>query len=243
MADTEGSRLVLLRHGESEWNARNLFTGWVNAPLTTAGERAAVRAGRLLAREGLWPDVVHTSVLRRAIHTADLALAACDRDWIPVQRSWRLNANHYGALQGRGKAEVAAEAGSVQVMLWRRSCTAAPPVAPVSHPFSQFDDPRYAGLPPEARPRGESLDEVTARLLPYWFDEIVPGLRAGQCVLVVSHGNTLRALVRHLDRLTDREVAELEIPTATPLVYRVDADLRPLRRGGQDLGPLLTTFR
>jgi 2,3-bisphosphoglycerate-dependent phosphoglycerate mutase len=239
MQHTESSQLVLLRHGESEWNARNLFTGWVNAPLTEAGEQAATRAGWLLAQEGLWPDVVHTSVLRRAIRTADLALAACDRDWVPARRSWRLNANHYGALQGRDKAEVAAEAGSVQVMLWRRSCTAAPPMAPVSHPYSQFDDPRYADLPPEARPRGESLDEVTARLLPYWYDEIVPGLRAGQCVLVVSHGNTLRALVRHLDRLADREVAELEIPTATPLVYRVDEDLRPACRGGQYLGPVI----
>jgi 2,3-bisphosphoglycerate-dependent phosphoglycerate mutase len=243
MQHTESSHLVLLRHGESEWNARNLFTGWVNAPLTEAGEQAATRAGRLLAQEGLWPDVVHTSVLRRTIRTADLALAACDRDWVPARRSWRLNANHYGALQGRDKAEVAAEAGTVQVMLWRRSCAAAPPMAPVSHPYSQFDDPRYAGLPPEARPRGESLDEVTARLLPYWYDEIVPGLRAGQCVLVVSHGNTLRALVRHLDRLADREVAELEIPTATPLVYRVDADLRPSRRGGRYLGPVIAAPR
>ena len=187
--------------------------------------------------------MVHTSVLRRTIRTADLALAACDRDWVPARRSWRLNANHYGALQGRNKAEVAAEAGSVQVMLWRRSCAAAPPMAPVSHPYSQFDDPRYAGLPPEARPRGESLNEVTARLLPYWYDEIVPGLRAGQCVLVVSHGNTLRALVRHLDRLADREVAELEIPTAIPLVYRVDADLRPARRGGQYLGQVVAAPR
>jgi 2,3-bisphosphoglycerate-dependent phosphoglycerate mutase len=243
MTDTIDGRLVLLRHGQSEWNARNLFTGWVNAPLTTAGEQAAIQAGQLLAQEGLWPDVVHTSVLRRTIRTADLALTACDRDWIPVQRSWRLNANHYGALQGRDKADVAAEAGDVQVMLWRRSCAVAPPAAPAGHPYSQFDDPRYAGLPPEARPHGESLDDVRARLLPYWYDEIVPGLHAGWCVLIVSHGNTLRALVRHLDRLADREVAELEIPTATPLVYRLDADLRPLRRGGQDLGPLLTTFR
>jgi len=242
MTDTGDGRLVLLRHGQSEWNAESVYR---------LGKRPADhrwRAGRdpgraAAGQEGLWPDVVHTSVLRRTIHTADLALAACDRDWIPVRRSWRLNANHYGALQGRDKAEVAAEAGDVQVMLWRRSSAVAPPAAPAGHPYSQFDDPRYAGLPPEARPHGESLDDVMARLLPYWYDEIVPGLRAGWCVLVVSHGNTLRALVRHLDRLAEREVAELEILTATPLVYRLDADLRPLRRGGQDLGPLLTTFR
>jgi 2,3-bisphosphoglycerate-dependent phosphoglycerate mutase len=219
--------LVLLRHGESEWNAQNLFTGWVNVPLSAAGEREAIEAGRLLAKHGLRPGVAHTSVQRRAIRTAELALAECDRDWVPVRRSWRLNSNHYGALQGRNKAEVRAEAGAQQLARWRRSYDTAPPPLPDDAEHSQFADPRYAAIPPAERPRTESLKDVTARLLPYWYDAIVPDLRAGQCVLVVSHGNTLRALVKHLERIPDPDIAGLDIPTGTPLAYQLGPDMHP----------------
>ncbi len=229
-------RLVMLRHGESEWNARNLFTGWVNVALTSAGEREAAAAGRLLAGHGLLPGFVHTSLQRRTIRTADLALAECDRDWIPVRRSWRLNSNHYGALQGRNKAEVLAEAGETQFMSWRRSYDAAPPPIAPGAECSQFADARYAVIPPEARPATESLRDVTSRLLPYWYDAIVPDLATGACVLVVSHGNTLRALIKHLDRLSGQEVASLNIPTGQPLFYEFGPDLRPLVAGGSNLG-------
>jgi 2,3-bisphosphoglycerate-dependent phosphoglycerate mutase len=235
---TGGSyRLVMLRHGQSEWNAQDLFTGWVNAPLTEAGEWEAALAGQLLAAHGLLPGFVHTSVQRRAIRTADLALAECDRDWIPVRRSWRLNSNHYGALQGRNKAEVRAEAGERQYMAWRRSYDTAPPPIADGSRYSQFADARYAVIPPEARPRGESLTDVTARLLPYWYDAIVPDLRTGACVLVVSHGNTLRALVKHLDGLSGERVAELNIPTGVPLSYELLPDMRPATSGGRYLDP------
>ncbi len=224
-------RLVILRHGESEWNASDRFTGWVNVALSPAGEREAVRAGRLLARHGARPAFVHTSVQRRAIRTADLALAECDLDWIPVRRSWRLNSNHYGALQGRSKAAVRAEVGEEQFMRWRRSYDAAPPALAAGAEYSQFADARYAAVPADIRPRTESLKDVTARLLPYWYDVIIPDLRAGRCVLVVSHGNTLRALVKHLEGLSAGEVARLNVPTASPLCYEFGADLRPLGPG------------
>jgi 2,3-bisphosphoglycerate-dependent phosphoglycerate mutase len=225
-------RLVLLRHGQSEWNARNLFTGWVNARLTAEGEDEASSAGRLLAARGLLPEVVHTSVQQRSIRTAELVLAECDRDWIPVRRSWRLNSNHYGALQGREKPAVLAEVGERQFMAWRRSFDSPPPPLAIDHPHSVFDDPRYAAIPPDQRPRSESLKDVTARLLPYWLDAIVPDLRTGSCVLVVSHGNTLRALVKHLDNIPDARVTELSIPNATPLAYELGSDMRPLIKGG-----------
>jgi 2,3-bisphosphoglycerate-dependent phosphoglycerate mutase len=230
-------RLVLLRHGQSEWNVQNLFTGWVNAPLTEAGEREAALAGRLLAAHRLLPGFVHTSVQRRAIRTADLALAECDRDWVPVRRSWRLNSNHYGALQGRNKAEVRAESGERQYLAWRRSYDTAPPPLADGSRYSQFADPRYAVIPPEARPRAESLKDVTARLLPYWYDAIVPDLLRGACVLVVSHGNTLRALVKHLDTMSEERVAGLDIPTGVPLAYELRPDLRPAANGGRYLEP------
>ena len=229
--------LVVLRHGESEWNARNLFTGWVNAALTANGERQAGRAGQLLAAHGLLPGVVHTSLQRRAVRTADLALAECDRDWIPVRRSWRLNSNHYGALQGRNKAEVAREVGERQLMAWRRSYDAPPPPIAADDEHSQVADPRYAAMPPDARPRTESLMDVTTRLLPYWYDAIIPDLHTHGCVLVVSHGNTLRALIRHLDRLGDDEIERLNVPTAVPLAYDLGPDMRPLIRRGCYLGP------
>jgi 2,3-bisphosphoglycerate-dependent phosphoglycerate mutase len=228
-------RLILLRHGESDWNARNLFTGWANPALTQAGEQEAVTAGRLLIAHGLLPGFAHTSVQRRAIRTAELALAECDRDWIPVRRSWRLNSNHYGALQGRDKSEVLAEVGEQQFMAWRRSYDAAPPPLPAGHPASQFADPRYAAIPPDQRPRTESLKDVTTRLLPYWLDAIVPDLRTGACVLVVSHGNTLRALVKHLDGISDEDVAALNIPTGIPLAYELGPDLRPAVSGDRYL--------
>jgi 2,3-bisphosphoglycerate-dependent phosphoglycerate mutase len=230
-------RLVLLRHGQSEWNAQNRFTGWANPPLTEAGEREAVRAGQLLAAWGLLPGVAHTSLQRRAIRSAEVALAACDRDWIPVRRSWRLNGRHYGALQGRDKGEVLAEHGEEQVLLWRRSYAVPPPPLAADAGHSQFADPRYAALPPEARPTAESLRDVTARLLPYWYDVIVPGLCADGCVLVVSHGNTLRALIKHLDAIADDEITALNVPNGVPLLYHLDRDMRPLTRGGRYLDP------
>ena len=222
-------RLVLLRHGESEWNAQNVFTGWANPDLTEAGKRGAERAGNLLRADGVLPDTVHTSLQRRAIHTADLALAACDRDWIPVHRSWRLNGRHYGVLQGMDKARARAEFGERQVELWRRSYGVAPPAADAGH--EQFADPRYNAVPPETRPRAESLRDVTARLLPYWYDSIVAGLRPGTTVLVVSHGNTLRALVKHLDGIGDEEIAAVEIAHGVPLLYELGSGMRPLAVG------------
>ena len=230
-------RLVLLRHGESEWNASNLFAGWVNVALTPGGEREAARAGQLISGHGLLPGFAHTSVQRRAIRTADLALAECDRDWIPVRRSWRLNSNHYGALQGRNKAQVRQESGDRQFMAWRRSYDAPPPPIAAGAQYSQFADPRYAALPPEARPCAESLRDVTARLLPYWYDAVIPDLSTGACVLVVSHGNTLRALVKHLDRISDEQIAELNIPTGIPLAYELGPDMRPGITGGRYLAP------
>jgi 2,3-bisphosphoglycerate-dependent phosphoglycerate mutase len=229
-------RLVVLRHGESEWNARNLFTGWVNVPLSRCGEREAARAGHLLAEHGLLPGFAHTSLQRRTIRTADLALAECDRDWIPVRRSWRLNSSHLGALQGRNKAQVLKEYGEQQFIAWRRSYDAPPPPLDTGAEYSQFADARYAALPPDARPRTESLKDVLARLLPYWYDAIVPDLRTGGCVLVVSHGNTLRALIKHLDRISDEQITDLNISTGTPLAYELGPDMRPVTSGGRYLG-------
>ena len=228
-------RAVLLRHGQSEWNAAGIFTGWENACLTAHGEREAARAGALLADHGVLPAFAHTSLQRRTIRTADLALAAADRDWIPVRRSWRLNGRHYGVLQGRNKAEVTGQYGERQVRRWRRSYDATPPPAAEEH--LQLDDPRYVLVPPEARPRAESLRDVSARLLPYWYDAIVPDLRVGGCVLVVSHGNTLRALVKHLESIPDDQIDELDIPTGIPLVYELGPDMHPDVPGGQYLDP------
>jgi len=226
---------VLLRHGESEWNASNLFTGWVNVPLSAAGEVEAVRAGRLLAAHGLLPGFAHTSLQGRSIRTAEIVLAECDRDWIPVRRSWRLNSNHYGVLQGRNKEEVRAEYGDEQFMAWRRSYDVAPPPMPIDAPYSQFTDPRYAAIPAEARPATESFRDVMTRLLPYWYDAIVPDLRTGGTVLVASHGNTLRALIAHLDRLPKPEIAALNVPTGVPLLYEFGPSLDLAAPGGRYL--------
>lgn len=229
--------LILLRHGESEWNALGLFTGWVDVGLTQKGEAEATRAGELLEERGLLPDVVHTSLLRRTIRTAQLTLEACDRQWIPVRRSWRLNGRHYGALQGAGKAETVERFGESMFKFWRRSYEGAPPELPDDSPHSQAGDARYAELPSEAVPRTESLKDTTARLLPYWYDVLVPDLRIGRLVLVIAHGNLLRAFVKHLDRLSDSAVVEVDLPTGIPLLYRLDPDLRPLHPGGEYLDP------
>ena len=230
-------RLVVLRHGQSEWNAAGIFTGWENAHLTATGEEEATRAGALLAEHGVYPAFVHTSLQRRTIRTADLALAAADRDWIPVRRSWRLNGRHYGALQGRNKAQVLEEYGERQFTGWRRSYDATPPPLSAAAEHSQRSDPRYGAIPPDAQPRAESLREVSTRLLPYWYDAIVPDLLAGGCVLVVSHGNALRALVKHLDSIPEDQIADLDIPTGIPLVYELGPDMRPDALGGQYLDP------
>jgi 2,3-bisphosphoglycerate-dependent phosphoglycerate mutase len=229
--------LVLLRHGESTWNAENLFTGWVDVGLSEKGAQEAAHAGVLLRESGLRPAVVHTSVLTRAIQTAHLALETADLLWLPVRRSWRLNERHYGALQGKDKAQTRQVFGDEQFMLWRRSYDIPPPPLPDDDPYSQAADPRYALLPPELRPRTECLLDVLKRMLPYWYDAIVPDLAAAGQVLVVAHGNSLRALVKHLDGISDGEIAGLNIPTGIPLVYELDAGLRPITSGGRYLDP------
>jgi 2,3-bisphosphoglycerate-dependent phosphoglycerate mutase len=229
--------LVLLRHGESTWNAKNLFTGWVDVALTEKGREEAIRGGALLAEEGILPDVLHTSVLRRAIATAQLALDECDRHWIPVKRSWRLNERHYGALQGKDKKATLAEYGEEQFMLWRRSYDTPPPPIDDDDEWAQTDEPRYADLPDEILPRTECLADVVQRMLPYWYDAIVPDLRVGRTVCVAAHGNSLRALVKHLDDMSEDAVVGLNIPTGIPLVYRLDEEMRPIERGGQYLDP------
>lgn len=227
--------LVLLRHGQSTWNAENLFTGWVDVDLTPAGEEEARRAGRQLAEAGVLPDVVHTSLQVRAIRSADLALAACGRAWIPVRRTWRLNERHYGALQGRDKRETAQRYGAEQVKRWRRSYDEPPPPLDPDDPMHPRHDARYAALPDDVLPAAECLADVVARMLPWWHDGIVPDLAAGRCVLVSAHGNSLRALVKHLDGLSAEEVVELNIPTGQPLVYDLDDRFRPL--GSRYLDP------
>ncbi|GAA1385888.1 phosphoglyceromutase [Catellatospora chokoriensis] len=229
--------LVLLRHGYSEWNAKNLFTGWVDVDLNAQGEAEARRGGELLKEHGLLPDVVHTSVLRRAIRTSEIALNTADRSWIPVSRSWRLNERHYGALQGKDKKQTLDTYGEEQFMLWRRSYDTPPPPIADDDEFSQVGDARYALLPDELKPRTECLKDVVGRMLPYWYDAIIPDLRAGRTVLVVAHGNSLRALVKHLDGISDEAIAALNIPTGIPLRYDLDENLRPTVKGGTYLDP------
>jgi 2,3-bisphosphoglycerate-dependent phosphoglycerate mutase len=230
------STLVLLRHGESRWNAENLFTGWWDADLSAKGEAEARRGGELLAESGVLPDVVHTSVLTRAMRTANLALEACDRLWIPVRRSWRLNERHYGDLTGKDKKQTAEQFGADQVKVWRRSYDVPPPPIADDNPYDTAADPRYAALAPEQLPRSECLLDTLQRVLPYWYDAVVPDLRAHGVVLVAAHGNSLRALVKHLDGIADDEIAGLNIPTGNPLVYELDDDLRPVG-GGRYLDP------
>jgi 2,3-bisphosphoglycerate-dependent phosphoglycerate mutase len=230
-------RLLLLRHGESEWNAKNLFTGWVDVGLSEKGRAEALRGAELLIERELLPDVVHTSVLRRAIRTAEITLDASDRHWIPVRRSWRLNERHYGALQGKNKKQTLEEFGEEQFMIWRRSYDTPPPPIADDDEYSQAGDPRYDDLPPELMPKTECLADVVDRMLPYWYDAIVPDLRLGLTVLVAAHGNSLRALVKHLDGMSDEAVVKLNIPTGIPLLYELDEAMRPVKTGGEYLDP------
>ncbi|MEA3503367.1 MAG: phosphoglyceromutase [Actinomycetota bacterium] len=220
--------LVLLRHGQSLWNLENVFTGWTDVALSDRGVEEAKESGRLMAESGLSFDVVHTSLLRRAIDTAAIALDEMDLGWIPVAKHWRLNERHYGALQGLNKKQTTDEHGPDQVHIWRRSYDIPPPALEPSDPRHPLNDPRYAWMPSELAPGTECLADVVDRMLPYWYDRIVPDLRAGKRVIVVAHGNSLRALVKHLDGVSDDEITGLNIPTGIPLVYRLDADLRPI---------------
>ena len=231
------STLILLRHGNSEWNQKNLFTGWVDVRLSEQGVAEAKRAGVLLRESGLHPSVLHTSLLTRAIQTANLALEEADRLWIPVQRSWRLNERHYGGLQGLDKAETLAKYGEEQFMQWRRSYDTPPPVLDKDSEYSQYNDPRYADIPADERPQTECLADVVVRMLPYWESDIKPDLAAGRTVLVTAHGNSLRALVKHLDAISDDDIAGLNIPTGIPLFYELDDDFKPITKGGRYLDP------
>lgn len=220
-------QLVLLRHGESEWNKLNLFTGWYDCDLTEAGRAEAAAAAGMMADAGFHPDVLHTSLQKRAIRTANIALEGIERLWIPVRRSWRLNERHYGDLTGANKAEMTAKYGEEKVHQWRRSYDVPPPPISDDNEFNPNVDARYEGLPPELVPRSECLKDVVERMLPYWFDAIVPDLRVGNNVLVVAHGNSLRALVKHLEGISDEDIPALNIPTGVPLRYELDDDFRP----------------
>ena len=228
--------LVLVRHGESDWNAKNLFTGWVDVDLTEKGRAEAVRAGELIKESGILPDIVHTSLLRRAINTSNITLDTADRHWIPVKRDWRLNERHYGALQGKNKKQTLEQYGEERFMEWRRSYDTPPPLIDVDDEFSQHGDPRYADLG-DAMPRTECLKDVVARMIPYWQGPIKDDLRDGKVVMLAAHGNSLRALVKMLDEISDEDIAALNIPTGMPLVYELDDDFRPVTRGGRYLDP------
>ena len=222
-------KLVLLRHGESDWNRENRFTGWTDVDLSEKGVGEARAAGRLLKSEGYAFDLAYTSVLRRAIKTLWLSLEEMDRMWIPVQHSWRLNERHYGALQGLNKSETAAKFGEDQVLVWRRSYDTPPPALTPDDPRGAAGDPRYAGLQGAELPLTECLKDTVARVIPFWNSDIAPSIRAGRQVLVAAHGNSLRALIKYLDGVSDAEIVGLNIPTAIPLVYELDAGLKPLR--------------
>jgi 2,3-bisphosphoglycerate-dependent phosphoglycerate mutase len=222
-------KLVLLRHGESVWNRENRFSGWTDVPLSETGEHEAREAGRLLQAEGFAFDLAFTSVLKRAIKTLWLALEEMDRMWIPVHHSWRLNERHYGALQGLNKAETAAKFGDAQVKIWRRAYDTPPPPLEDGDPRLEVDNPRYAGLARDEFPKTECLKDTVARFLPYWHGTIAPAVRDGKRVVIAAHGNSLRALVKYLDEVSDQEIVELNIPTGIPLVYELDEGLRPIR--------------
>ena len=222
-------KLVLIRHGESTWNLENRFTGWTDVPLTATGVEQARQAGRLLKAEGYDFDVAYTSVLKRAIWTLWHALEAMDRVWLPVVNDWRLNERHYGALQGLNKADMAKQYGDEQVLVWRRSYDTPPPALQAGDPRSEHGDPRYAGLSREQVPLTECLKDTVARVLPCWHERLAPALRSGQRVLLVAHGNSIRALVKYLDGIGDAEIVGLTIPNGIPLVYELDDDLKPLR--------------
>ena len=219
--------LVLLRHGQSEWNLKNIFTGWVDVDLTDVGMIEAIESGGLMAEAGVIPDVVHTSLQKRAIRTAEESLRAMDRQWIPVRRSWRLNERHYGALHGRDQAQVRSDVSAEQFQEWRRSFDVPPPEVDYDSEYHPVNDPRYADVVSELLPGAESLSMVLQRVLPYWFDHICADLRADRTVLVAAHGNSLRALVKHLEGISDADIAELNIPTGVPLRYELGGDFRP----------------
>ncbi len=222
--------LILVRHGRSEWNELNLFTGWHDCPLIDTGRQEALAAVPLIATANLRPDVLHTSVLQRAIETAEIILAGLDRRWIPVRRHWRLNERHYGNLTGLNKAQVGEKHGREQLRLWRRSYHTAPPPISQSNQFNPAKSPAYADLAPELIPASECLADVVERLLPYWYDALIPDLRSGQTVMVAAHGNSLRALVKHLDQIADDEIIELNIPTGVPLHYQLNKKMRPVNK-------------
>ena len=229
-------KLILLRHGESEWNALNLFTGWVDVRLSEKGIGEAKRGGQLLKERGLLPDIVHTSLLRRAIHTSQLALDEADRDWIPVNRSWRLNERHYGALQGKDKKETLAQYGEEQFQLWRRSFDVPPPPIEDNDKYSQFNDVRYADLGANL-PKTECLKDVVGRMIPYFNAELKADLNSGKTVLVTAHGNSIRALVKHIDGISDADIAGVNIPTGIPLLYEFNDQFEPVKKGGEYLDP------
>jgi 2,3-bisphosphoglycerate-dependent phosphoglycerate mutase len=222
-------KVVLLRHGFSTWNKENRFTGWTDVDLADEGRQEAAEAGRLLKEGGFVFDIAYTSVLKRAIRTLWIALDILDQMWIPVEKSWRLNERHYGALQGLNKAETAAKFGDEQIKIWRRSYSTPPPELTLDDPRHPSHDPRYRSLSPGELPRTESLKETVARFLPYWHDPIAPAIKSGQRVLIAAHGNSLRALVKYLDNMSEQDIVELNIPTGIPLVYELDDNLKPIR--------------
>lgn len=226
--------LVLLRHGQSEWNAKNLFTGWVDVPLSETGIEEAKKGGDFLKEAGILPDKLYTSLLRRAIMTANLALDACDRHWIPVERNWRLNERHYGDLQGKNKKETRDKYGEEKFMIWRRSYDTPPPEIELGSQYSQDADPRYADAP---LVRSECLKDVLERAKPYLLEKIFPDLREGKTVLVAAHGNSLRAIVKYLDDISDEDIVGVNIPTGIPLVYALDENMKPVKKGGTYLDP------
>ena len=228
-------KLVLVRHGQSKWNESNQFTGWVDVDLTEKGIKEAVNAGKLMSEKGVLPDIVFTSLLRRAIRTANISLNAADRHWIPVVRNWRLNERHYGKLQGLNKAEIRDKFGEEQFLSWRRSYDTPPPAIDTDNQYAQTNDPRYAFLPEV--PRTECLKDVVERFLPYYIDVILPQVLEGKTVMVAAHGNSLRALVKYLDNISDEDIAALNIPTGMPLVYEIDGNGKVLNPGGTYLDP------
>ncbi|GEQ97315.1 2,3-bisphosphoglycerate-dependent phosphoglycerate mutase [Iodidimonas gelatinilytica] len=220
--------LILLRHGQSQWNLENRFTGWVDVDLSDKGRSEAMEAGKLIRKHGLEPDLCFTSLLKRAIRTLHIALDELDRLWLPVEKSWRLNERHYGGLQGLNKKEMTDKVGAEQVHIWRRSYDVPPPALEDTDPGLPINDPRYRTIDPALLPHSESLKDTVERFLPYWHDTLAPALKAGNTVLVAAHGNSLRALVKYLDKISDDDIPNLEIPTGTPLLYRLDDDLNPI---------------
>lgn len=230
--------LILLRHGESQWNALNLFTGWVDVELSEKGVKEAIRGGQLIKEKNLIPNSLHTSLLTRAIKTSELALEAAGITNLPTKRTWRLNERHYGALQGLNKKDTLEKYGEEQFMLWRRSFDVPPPPIDVNNKYAQNNDPKYAEMSPSEIPLTECLKDVVTRVIPYWNDSIKPDLESGKTVLVVAHGNSLRALIKYLENISDDDIAKLNLPTGIPLLYKLNENLQPINLGGQYLDPI-----